>query len=116
MMLARYDRDITRSLIQPLVREHGPAPGMFAGRAELHVAAAAIDPKWGVALVEAMPDDPDLKVRSSKNAARLAVANLLGRAGDQRFRHLQYSFLHCGYRTPKTSVAMIEFDSFPFEG
>ena len=94
MMLARFDWDIARSLIEPLVREHGPAARMFAGRAELHVAAAAIDPKWGVALVEAMPDDPDLKVRSPKNAARLAVANLLGRAADQQFRHLQYSFLN----------------------
>ena len=58
------------------------------------MAAAAIDPKWAVALVEALPDDPDLKIQSPKNSARLAVATVLGRAGDQRFRHLQHSFLH----------------------
>ena len=61
---------------------------------ELYAATAAIDPEWAVALVEALPDDPDLEVRSPKNSARLAVANVLGRAGERRFRHLQQTFLH----------------------
>ncbi len=52
-----------------------------------------IDPRWAVALVEALPEDPDLKIQSTKNSARLAVATVLGRAGDQRFRKLQHSFL-----------------------
>ncbi len=94
MILARYDRAIARSLIEPLIPEHGSAQRYFSGRAELHVAAAAIDPKWAVALVEAMPDDDDLKIQSSKNAARLAVANLLGRAGETRFRRIEKSFLY----------------------
>ena len=94
MMLARYDRAIARSLVEPLARETGPARGYVSYRGELHVAAAAIDPKWAVALVEALPDDPDVKLQSPKNSARLAVANVLGRSGDQRFRHLQKSFLH----------------------
>jgi hypothetical protein len=94
MMLARYDRAIARSLVEPLVRGSGPAPAYFSGRGELHAAAAAIDPSWAVSLVEALPDDPDLKIQSPKNSARLAVANVLGRAGDLRFRKLQHSFLY----------------------
>ncbi len=94
MMLARYDRAIARSLIEPLVREHGLAPRSFAGQGELPAAAAAIDPKWAVALVEAIADDPDLKIRSPKNAARLAVANVLGQAGETRSRKLLRSFLY----------------------
>ncbi len=94
MMLARYDRTIARSLIEPFVHGSGPAAVYFSSRGELHAAAAAIDPKWAVALVEALPDDPDLRIQSPKNSARLAVANVLGRAGEQRFRTLQHSFLN----------------------
>ncbi len=93
MMLARYDRAIAHSLVEPLARDTGPAHAYFSNRGELHAAAAAIDPKWAVALVEAMADDPDLKLQSPKNSARLAVANVLGRAGEQRFRKLLSSFL-----------------------
>ncbi len=94
MMLARYDRPIARSLVEPLVRGTGTSSVYFSSRGELHAAAAAIDPQWAVALVEAIPDDPDLKIGSPKNSARLAVANVLGRAGDQRFRMLQHTFLY----------------------
>jgi hypothetical protein len=93
MMLAWYDRAIARSLIEPFARESGPALNFFSNRGELYAAAAVIDPKWAVALVEALPDDPNLKPQGTKNSARLAVATVLGRAGEQRFRNLQHSFL-----------------------
>ncbi|HZW31241.1 MAG TPA: carboxypeptidase regulatory-like domain-containing protein [Isosphaeraceae bacterium] len=93
MMLAWYDRAIARSLIEPFTTERGRAPAFFSSRGELFAAAAVIDPRWAVALVEALPEDPDLKIQSTKNSARLAVATVLGRAGDQRFRKLQHSFL-----------------------
>jgi hypothetical protein len=92
MMLARYDREIARSLVDPLAA--GPAAALLSNRGEHYAAAAAIDPKWAVALVEALPDDGDLKIQSPKNSARLAVATLLGRTGEQRFRKLQNSFLY----------------------
>jgi hypothetical protein len=94
MFLARYDRAIARSLVEPLVPERGSASRFISNRSELHAAAAAIDPKWAVAIVESMPEDGDVKLQSSKNAARLAVANVLGRAGEQRFRKLETSFLN----------------------
>ena len=37
---------------------------------------------------------PTVKIQSPKNSARLAVASVLGRTGEQRFRKLQYSYLH----------------------
>jgi hypothetical protein len=94
MMLAWYDRAIAGSLVEPFAQGSGPAPGFFSSRGELYAAAATIDPKWAVALVEALPEDPDLKIQSPKNSARLAVATVLGRPGGQRFRKLEHSFLH----------------------
>jgi RNA polymerase sigma factor (sigma-70 family) len=93
MMLARYDRAIARSLLEPLALGSGPARAYVSMRGELHAAAAGIDPKWAVALVEALPDDPDLKLQRPKNAARLAVTTVLGRTGDRRFRKLESSFI-----------------------
>ena len=93
MMLARYDRAIARSLIEPLTQETGPSGVYLSRRGELHAAAAVIDPSWAVALVEALREDPDLKIQSPKNSARLAVATVLGRSGEQRFRKLQGAFL-----------------------
>ena len=53
MMLARYDRDIARSLSSRSLRE-ARGRAYVSSRGELHAAAAAIDPKWAVALVEAI--------------------------------------------------------------
>ena len=94
MMLARYDRSIARSLVDPLARRIEPGAVYYSSRGELFAAAAVIDPKWAAALVEALPDDPDLKSQSPKNSARIAIATVLGRAGDRRFRNLQHSFLY----------------------
>jgi hypothetical protein len=94
MMLARYDRAIARSLIESFAQGGSQAAALLSNRGELYAAAAVIDPKWAVALVEALPDDPNLEQQRPKNSARLAIANVLGRAGDQRSRHLQQSFLH----------------------
>ena len=55
MMLARYDRPIARSLVEPLAQGTGTSPFHFSIRGELDVAAAAIDPQWAVVLVEALP-------------------------------------------------------------
>jgi RNA polymerase sigma factor (sigma-70 family) len=94
MMLARYDRSLARSLVEPIASGKGSAPPERLAVGVLYAAAAAIDPKWAVELVEALPNDSDLETRSSKNAARLAVANVLGRTGQRRIRHLQHSYLY----------------------
>ncbi len=91
--MARYDRTIARSLIEPLVQGDGAVRAYLSRRGELYAAAVAIDPKWAVAVVEKLPDDPDTKMQHPKNFARLVVASVLGRVGDERFRHLQYQYL-----------------------
>jgi hypothetical protein len=93
IVLARFDRAIARLLIEPLARRNGPDLLSFSTRGELHAAAAAIDPKWAVTLVEQLPDDPDLATNQPKNSARLAVANVLGLVGEPRLRKLQYGYL-----------------------
>jgi hypothetical protein len=95
MMLARYDRVLARSLIEPLTQQNGPAgPYISSRQGELYAAAAAIEPKWAVALVDALPDDAELKIHEPKNSARLAVAIVLGRVGEQRYRKLQGGYLY----------------------
>ena len=78
---AKWSRGLTREAAwAALSTEHRPA--------------ATIDPKWAVALVEAMPDDPDVKLQHPKNSARLAVAGILGRVGDQRHKKIQSGYVH----------------------
>ena len=94
LMLARYDRAVARALLAPYVGPEAPNGVGFDDRGLAFVAAAVIDPAWGVALVEALPDDPDLKLHSTKNAARLAVAAALVRRGEARWRCFQYRYLN----------------------
>jgi hypothetical protein len=93
VLLARYDRGVAREL---LARHIGPEAGEPPGERGLAFAAAAvIDPAWAVELVERLPEDPDVKVNQTKNDARLAVAAVLARHGEARWRYLQshYAYL-----------------------
>jgi hypothetical protein len=93
-MIARYDRTIARSLIEPHAQQDGARSPYEGGLGRLQVAAAMVDPSWAVTLIEAMPDDADLKTLQPKNAARLAVSTILGRSGEARWRTLQSEYLH----------------------
>lgn len=96
MRLARYDRDLARMLLEPFARREGRSPRILAeidGRL-VPVAAAAIDPRWAVDLVEALPDPPDVEVQRPKNRARLAVVQMLTRRGEARWKHLQWNYMH----------------------
>jgi hypothetical protein len=94
MMLARYDRQLARLLIESFATGKSRDRTLFSNRGELFVAAALIDPNWAVELVEALPDDPELNAREPKNGARLAVAEILSRPGPERWRKLVHSFLY----------------------
>lgn len=94
LMLARYDRVVARSLLEPYVGPDAPATVRIGVRGLPFASAAVVDPRRGVELVEALPDDPDLKAGGSKNAARLAVAQVLARRGEGRWRYLLYHHLH----------------------
>ena len=94
MMLARYDRPIARSLVEPLARE----PVRLRSTSRAAASCTRRPPRstrngpsrWSKRCRTIL----DSKLQSPKNSARLAVATVLGRAGDQRFRNLQHSFLH----------------------
>jgi len=92
--LARYDPGFARALLDPLVGPDAPASFRSEYRGLAFVAAALIDPGWAAGLVEALPDDPDLKAYGEKNQARLAVAKVLSRRGVNRWRYLTYQHLH----------------------
>jgi hypothetical protein len=94
LMLARYDRSTARVLLTPYVGPEAPSWVGASDRGIAFVAAAVIDPAWAVSLIEALPDDPGLKFHTTKNEARLAVAAVLVRRGEARWRYLQYHFLN----------------------
>jgi hypothetical protein len=94
LLLARYDRAVGRSLLEPLVGPGGPVSLRRAPDGLRFVAGAAIEPRWGVALAEAVPDDPDLEPHSRKNRARLDLAQALARRGETRWRYLIHHHLY----------------------
>lgn len=94
VMLARYDRAVARSLLDPLVGPDGPASVRVGARGLPYAAAAVIDPHWASGLVEALPDDADLKAHQPKNSTRMAVAKVLSRRGVNRWRYLTYQYMH----------------------
>ena len=93
MMLARYDRAIAASLVEPLAL--GGRRAARISRARRAVRGGRRDrPEMGRRARRSAARRSRLEVQNPKNSARLAVATVLGRAGDQRFRHLQHSFLY----------------------
>jgi hypothetical protein len=90
LMIARYDRDAARFLIEPLTKHYDdilPDDGL------VKIVMALIDPPRAVELVEAMPDDPGTEIFQPKNSARLGVANVLARHGERRWKHIQSRYL-----------------------
>jgi hypothetical protein len=87
--LARYDRVVARTLLEPQVGRQAPSWVPAVDGLPAFTAAACIDPRWAVSLVESLPEDADLKANSTKNSARLAVAAVLSRRGEGRWRYLQ---------------------------
>jgi hypothetical protein len=94
LLLARYDRTVARSLLEPLVGPGGPVSLRSAPNGLRFVAASAIEPRWGVELAEAMPDNPDFDPHGRKNGARLALAQALARRGETRWRYLVHHHLY----------------------
>ncbi len=87
LMLARYDRALARALLEPWAEPSVNIAWIDNGL--IAIAASAIDPRWGVALVERIPDSPDARGQSPKNEIRLRVTGFLARTGEQRWRHVQ---------------------------
>jgi len=86
LLLARYDREVARTLLEPLVAGGLSKPGTDANYTLQ--AMAAVDPKRAVALLDTVPDDPDSGLsptRNPKNQARLKLTTALATPPEKRW-------------------------------
>jgi hypothetical protein len=96
IMLARYDRAVARTILEPVaLRARALLDGDEAWAAgPLFTAAALIDPSWAVELVNALPDDPPTAKLRPKDVARRTVARVLAHGGPRRWEFLLQSILY----------------------
>jgi protocatechuate 3,4-dioxygenase beta subunit len=95
LLLARYDRDAAMVLLRPIL-DRGPTAEDVKMTSVVQ-ALAAIDPPRAAALVESLPDDPDLGLNPFKNgkkSARLDLAAFLGRPPNRRWDRITGRLLH----------------------
>lgn len=84
-VLARYDRELARLMVAPLLGQPAAIHNTDSSGRSLWWsirAAAAIDPAWTVEFVEAMPDDSPLVKERPKERIRRMLAGLLARGFD----------------------------------
>jgi hypothetical protein len=97
MLLARYDRSVARTVLEPLARRMRSQDSISQGNWVSHtlIAATAIDPNRAVELINYLPDDPPGAVRKPKDDARLMVADVLAHVGPGLWDYLQtrYAYL-----------------------
>jgi hypothetical protein len=95
LLLARYDRDAAMVLLRPIL-DRGPTAAEV-GMAGVVEAVAAVDPARAVALVESLPDDPDLVLnpfKSPKNNARRKLAAILAGPPAKRWETITHRLLY----------------------
>jgi beta-lactamase regulating signal transducer with metallopeptidase domain len=99
-MVARYDRSASRQILdgftgRAIRRRIGLDDwgSMFRGE-ELFAAAAVVDPARAAAMIDELPESAGLSTRELKNSARMAVARILCRTGDDRWRHVERNLVH----------------------
>jgi hypothetical protein len=86
LMIARYDRDLAWDLLEKYASPDKPPDTDYRG--VVPVALAVIDPRKAIALVEAKPEDPQVKLGQPKLQAVLAVANVLARPAERRWKYV----------------------------
>ncbi|MEJ7637074.1 MAG: hypothetical protein WKF75_03550 [Singulisphaera sp.] len=94
LLLARYDREVARAILEPLVSGGLSKPGAGAPYSR---AMAAIDPRRAVTLLETAPDDLDAGLnpfRNPKNEARLDLAGALAARPEDRWEWAVEKLLH----------------------
>jgi hypothetical protein len=96
VMLARYDRAIARTILEPVaIRVRALLDGDESWAAgPLFSAAVLIDPSWAVQLVNDLPDDPAAARLRPKDVARRTVARVLAHGGPRQWEFLVQNILH----------------------
>jgi hypothetical protein len=89
--LARYDHATATALLGPTLPRLRSAETETSIPTFVAMAQALIDPRRAVALVEGLTEDPALGRDQPKDAARVAVAEILSQHGDDRWRTLRQS-------------------------
>ena len=95
LFLARYDRMATPLLLEPILARGLADPAV--NRSAALWAEAAIDPRRAIALVDAMPDDPDAGLnpfKDPKNEARLDLALVLATPAESRWDEATHRVLY----------------------
>ncbi len=98
-LVARYDRKLAAHLLEPELQKTGTYQGLFGSDYvtwRILAALALVDPRRAVERVEALPDDPGngTDPDSTKNQARIHIANLLAHHGADRWRYVYESFVY----------------------
>lgn len=89
MLVARYDRELARSLLQPLAeraRDLVIDGGFWGGN--LVTAAAMIDPRWAEEIVESLSDERGDESESTREQCRQQLARLLACRPQVRWRRV----------------------------
>jgi hypothetical protein len=98
--LARYDRSIARQVLNSFadralahrigLDDWGP---MFRGQ-EVFEAEAIVEPARAAAMIDSLPEPSGLSHVELKNAARMALARIIARPKDERWRYVERALLH----------------------
>jgi hypothetical protein len=89
LSVARYDRELAKALVEPLLGTQTSKLGRYPwDQRTLGSIAALVDPNWAVELIQAMPEDTDPKMLQPKNNARRRAALILSRTGDRLSRSI----------------------------
>jgi hypothetical protein len=99
-MLARYDHSIAQQLLnafadRALAHQIGLANwGSMFNAEGLFDAAAIVDPVRAAAMIDSLPEPSGTSIQELKNRARVAVATILARPADERWRYVERRLLH----------------------
>jgi hypothetical protein len=66
---------------------------MFRGE-EVFEAAAIVDPAQAATMIDSLPEPSGLSTQDLKNAATAALARILARPQDERWRYVERRLLH----------------------
>jgi hypothetical protein len=97
MRVARYDPETARALVDPIAHRLASKPNTAVSWAdqEVIVAMGLISPQKAVALLEQFPDAPPKSALDQiKTRSRLALAVMLARSGERRWKYLQWHYFH----------------------
>lgn len=81
-LLARYDPEVARQVLQPLVdpAKRLVASGVYVETRKIFAAASVIDPSWAVTLAQG---------EAATDSDRMTVAGMLSRHGEERWRYAE---------------------------